>query len=349
MYSPAVTVCVPTYNKSTLLDKSLRSILAQTFSHFKLIVVDDHSTDSTQEVVRSFNDSRIEYVLNSRNLGLTGNWNRCLELAMKEEAPYIAIYHDDDYYAPTILEREVDFLEKHLRVGLVQTAQFYYKEDEDRYSLRKPYPNDRILSDIELLDDLCKKGLYHVTTPSVMARKDAYLKAGSFDPSFKICPDLDLWWRMLEHYDMGYIAQPLVTQRIHDRQLSSSPQASRNAVTQDELRAVLERALERLCEKYRNLNFEKYMCAVRHYCAKQILLVANDALLKADCALVTDACIHAPRVSASLSIYLGAFLLRLLNNPICRRVTSAAIGIYRYIRKIVSQAQTHNTLGRNKK
>lgn len=333
MMPPLVTVCVPTYNKASLLKQSLESILAQTFSDFKLIVVDDHSSDDTREVVASLRDGRVEYVFNATNLGYTANCNRCIDLALESESRYIAIYYDDDYYAPTILEREVDFLERHSRAGFVHTAQFYYNEDEDRYSLRKPYPTDRILSGIELLDDLCLRGRYHITTPSVLVRRDAYVKAGNFEPIFKICPDLDLWWRMLEHYDMGYVAEPLLTQRIHGQQISSSAQALSNAIVQKELLIVLERALQRLGSKRQNMNLERYRAGIYGYCAKQILFISKDALLKGDAAWLGEACDVALQLRPTFVTYMSVLCLRLLNNSLGRRVASMAIKIARSFRE----------------
>lgn len=333
MTSAKVIVCVPTFNKAELLKQSVGSILNQTFSNFKLIIVDDHSSDDTKQVVASFGDPRIRYCVNPRNLGLTANWNRCVELALGEPASYVAVYHDDDHYAPTILEREVAFLERHLHVGFVHTAQLYYNEDQDHYAVRMPYTGDKIISEIDLLDDVCFRGIYHIATPSVLARKDAYVKAGGFDPTFKICPDLDLWWRMLEHYDMGYIAEPLLTQRIHRKQMSSSAEALNNALTQKETGLVLGRALRRLCERYKNLDVERYTRHVQAFCALRILKAARDALLEADHSAVSKACAEAVRTSPRMNIYVGAIALRLLNNGVGRFTVSAIVRCFRYLRR----------------
>ena len=330
---PLVTVCVPTYNKASLLKQSLESILAQTFSDFKLIVVDDHSSDDTWEVVTSLRDERVEYVFNATNLGYTANCNRCIDLALESRSRYIAIYYDDDYYAPTILEREVSFLERYSRAGFVHTAQFYHKEDESRYSLARPYPTDRTLSGIEVLDDLCLRGRYHITTPSVLARRDAYVKAGNFESIFKVCPDLDLWWRMLEYYDMGYVAEPLLTQRIHRQQISSSVQALSNAIEQKELLIVLERALQRLSLKYQNINLERYRVGINRYYAKQILFISKEALLRGDATFLSEACGVALHLTPSFAIYMSVLGLRLLNNSLGRRMASMAIKIVRSFRK----------------
>jgi glycosyltransferase involved in cell wall biosynthesis len=332
MFSLKVTVCVPTYNKATLLDKSLRSILAQTFSHFKLIVVDDHSTDSTQEVVRSLNDSRVHYVLNSHNLGLTSNWNRCLELAMNEDVPYIAIYHDDDIYSPDILKREVEFLDQHSQVGLVHTALYYLSEEDGHYTLRRPYPTDRVMTALEILYDLCEYGRYHITTPSVLARRDAYVRAGTFDPDFKICPDLDLWWRILERFNLGYIADPLITVRIHPAQMSSSEPAARNAITQYETRMVLEKAVARLESSGVERDWRKVRARLNRFCAERMLKAGRDNLLIGNQGRVWEACREALRLSPNLKTRLLALLLVVMNNAVGRIVMRTTRAGWRLVR-----------------
>lgn len=333
MTVPRVTICVPTYNKAEFLGKSLRSILGQTWSDFALIVVDDHSTDATREVVRALADPRIRYVVNKENLGLTANWNRCLELALAEESPYVAIYHDDDLYTPTILEREVNFLERHPRVGLVHTALFYYQEDAGRYTLRMPYKRDRISSHDELLDDLRLTGTYFISTPGVLARRDAYVKAGTFDTSFKICPDLDLWWRMIEHYDIGYIAAPLFVQRIHRKQMSSSRQALRQSINQGEIRRVIEGAIRSLQQRRPDVSIDVYRRCVARYCAKEILRCASVALLDGQAEAVDEACREALRLSPTAKVCLASLVLRALNNRGGRWAAGMARKAVRHLRK----------------
>ena len=89
----SVSVCTPVYNGGDYIEQTIRSILAQTYENFQLIVCDNCSTDNTEEIVRSFKDPRIFYNRNERNLGLVGNANRCLELA---EGDYVHILHHDD-------------------------------------------------------------------------------------------------------------------------------------------------------------------------------------------------------------------------------------------------------------
>ena len=74
-------MCLPVYNGAAYIAESIESVLAQTYGDFRLIVSDNCSTDNTEDIVRSFSDRRLTYVRNARNLGVVGNFNRCLSLA----------------------------------------------------------------------------------------------------------------------------------------------------------------------------------------------------------------------------------------------------------------------------
>src|SRR3982751_3050681 len=88
---PRVTVCVPMYNGERYLAECIESILAQTYTDFQLLLVDDCSTDATRSIAESYAaaDSRVRLIVNHTNLGLVGNWNRCIELATGEWIKFV--------------------------------------------------------------------------------------------------------------------------------------------------------------------------------------------------------------------------------------------------------------------
>jgi glycosyltransferase involved in cell wall biosynthesis len=104
MSSPVVSVCIPTYNGGKYLRETLDSVLAQTYKVFELLVVDDRSSDDTHDILREYSarDKRIRIVRNEKNLGLVGNWNRCVELAYGD---WIKFVFQDDIIAPECIER----------------------------------------------------------------------------------------------------------------------------------------------------------------------------------------------------------------------------------------------------
>ena len=105
--SPRVSVCIPTYNGALYLQECMESILGQTFVGIEILAVDDRSSDKTRAILDSFakRDARVRILSNARNLGLVGNWNRCIELAQGE---WIKFVFQDDWIAPECLERMLD-------------------------------------------------------------------------------------------------------------------------------------------------------------------------------------------------------------------------------------------------
>ncbi len=98
MDQPPLTFAIPFYSGIHYLPRAIESVLAQSDSSWRALVCDDGSVEGTEELVRSYGDSRIAYFKNPRNLGMAGNWNRCLELA---ESDLITLLHEDDELEPS--------------------------------------------------------------------------------------------------------------------------------------------------------------------------------------------------------------------------------------------------------
>ena len=88
-----VTVSIPTYNRARFIGKAVDSVLAQTYKDIEILIIDNASTDDTQKIISSFDDNRIKYVKNEENIGIIGNWNKCIGLA---QGQYLMILGDDD-------------------------------------------------------------------------------------------------------------------------------------------------------------------------------------------------------------------------------------------------------------
>src|SRR5690349_581871 len=103
--NPLISICIPAYNNEAYIAETISSVLSQTYSVFEIIIVDDCSTDNTVEVVRKFNDHRIRFYQNEKNLGMHGNWNRALSLAKGE---YVKLLCGDDTIFPGCLQKQLD-------------------------------------------------------------------------------------------------------------------------------------------------------------------------------------------------------------------------------------------------
>ena len=113
-----VSILMPVYNtRPEHLREAMDSMLAQTFTDFEFLILNDCSTDpQVEEVVKSYHDPRIVYAVNERNLGISGSRNRLLDMAQGE---YLAVMDHDDFSFPSRLEKQVAFLDAHPDVGIV--------------------------------------------------------------------------------------------------------------------------------------------------------------------------------------------------------------------------------------
>lgn len=112
MQDSIISIAIPTY-KSRFLREAISSVLNQTYKNLELIIVNDQSPEDIDSVVNSFNDSRIKYYINEKNIGgkdPVANWNICLSLA---KGQYFSLLCDDDIYEPTFLEEMLQLAEKY--------------------------------------------------------------------------------------------------------------------------------------------------------------------------------------------------------------------------------------------
>lgn len=120
-----VSIIMPTYNCGRFIHESIRSVLAQTYKDWELIIVDDCSTDNTAEIVGQYTDPRIRYMRNERNMGAALTRNRALREA---KGRYIAFLDSDDLWLPEKLEKQIAFMEQN---GYAFTYHEYTEIDED--------------------------------------------------------------------------------------------------------------------------------------------------------------------------------------------------------------------------
>ena len=123
---PKISVLMPVYNTdNTILKQTIESILNQTFADFEFLIVNDCSTnENVEKIVLEYQqkDNRIKYFMNEKNLGISGTRNKLIDLSQGE---YLAVMDHDDISLPNRFEKQVEFLDKHLDVGVVAS---WYEE-----------------------------------------------------------------------------------------------------------------------------------------------------------------------------------------------------------------------------
>ena len=208
---PKVSVVLTTYNRESVLASTVEGILGQTYEDFELIISDDCSSDSTQDICRKYQkcDRRIRYQRNERNLRMPGNLNAGIRVATGE---YIANMHDGDIYDTTLLHKWVSALEACPNAGFVFNAYRALDADgKERKIYREPLPPCSPGSVV--LEEVFFKR-WRFDSPvwgTVMARRSAYQKVGLFDERFGFCSDVDMWMRIAEWFHVAYINEPLIS------------------------------------------------------------------------------------------------------------------------------------------
>jgi glycosyltransferase involved in cell wall biosynthesis len=209
-----VSVCVPSYRGAAYIAATIESALAQTFSDFELLIVDDDSPDETAEVVSRYVDPRLRFLRNERRLGAEANWNRCLDLA---RGRYFKLLPQDDLLAPRCLARQVDVLEsdKGDRLALVFCARTIIDENTRAILSRGYAGRGGVVPSRCLIRACLRRGANLIGEPGgVLFRTALARRVGGFDASLGYVIDLDYWCRLLVEGDAYYIAEKLASFRV---------------------------------------------------------------------------------------------------------------------------------------
>lgn len=218
---PLVSVCIPVFNGERSVAATIESVLCQTFTDFELIIVDDCSSDRSLQLISAYHDKRIRVVVNERNLGAQGNWNRCLT---ESRGRYLKLLPQDDLLAPTCLAKQVFVLDQdeEKRLALVFCARDIIDVAGD-IVMSRTYPGGSrggISAQALIRRCLCF-GTNLIGEPgSVLFRRDTAVDVGLFDASEPYVIDLDYWFRLLLQGDGYYLPEKLASFRVYAGSLS---------------------------------------------------------------------------------------------------------------------------------
>jgi glycosyltransferase involved in cell wall biosynthesis len=213
-----VTVAVPTLNRSSLLRICLTSILAQDYPDFKVIVLDNASSDDTRAVVAAFADPRLVYVGCEENIGQLLNWNRAIDL---NSSPYLNIFHDDDVMLPGFISSSAKILDDN--PGAAISCALARNIDIEGKPLGveglEEWPGG-VIDGTAFLHSVARGQPNAVPPSSIMFRASALGMIGKFDsPHNKHQIDRNLLYRIASRFDIGYIRRELIQLRCHEQQL----------------------------------------------------------------------------------------------------------------------------------
>lgn len=228
---PKVSVILPAYNAEKYIKEAVDSILSQTFGDFELIVINDCSKDSTEQILLSYTDPRLVYVKNEENLGVAGTLNKGLKLA---KGQYIARMDADDISLPQRIEKQVAYLDSRENTAVLGTAL-------ERFGEGIPLQTRSFSQDPEQMkvDLFFSCGLAH---PSIMMRNDVIRALGGYDMAFEGLEDYELWCRVAREHQVTTLPEVLFRYRVHPGQVTKNP--SEKYLTR--IRNLKKRQLEEL-------------------------------------------------------------------------------------------------------
>ena len=222
---PKVTICVPVRNGARTIQRTLDSLLNQDYPNYEIIVSDNCSDDDTAHILSQYASNGVKLFFNPtlEKWGAESNWNHILTLA---EGPFIALYHADDIYTPTMVRRQVEFLLK-------------YPEASAVFSMTQPideYDRAIKMGGLKLPQELKGKEIFHydeflnytlkyttfVVVPTMMSKREIIDGVGVFNwEKYATASDIDLYLRMAKVGPIGVIDELLHKYRISDQQQSA--------------------------------------------------------------------------------------------------------------------------------
>lgn len=216
-----VDIIIPTYNREKYLREAINSVLNQTYQDYKIIVIDDGSTDNTREIMEKYvtnYPNRIKYFY-QMNKGPSAARNKGIAAS---QAMFIAFLDSDDMWYPEKLEVQISFLERNPQFSMCFSESEVINANGNTVyftNLRKSIPRDGwILKYI-----LQKPSIF---TPSVIIRRNVFSSIGTFDESMgNIGEDTDLFLRVALNFQVCLIERPLIKCRIHEQNISFDPLA----------------------------------------------------------------------------------------------------------------------------
>lgn len=215
-----ISVIIPTYNRGYIIGEAIASVLSQSYADFEVLVVDDGSTDETQEVVQTLTEGRVRYLRCERNDGCSAAYNVGISAATGQ---LIAFLDSDDIWKTDYLDRQVSFLTRHTEVDVVFSDTEIREERTTIPSLiglmtafsslldAHPQAEEFVFTARQMY--VCLLEEVPIKPSACVIRRKVLEKAGGFDTAWPSGTDWDLFLRLSRFASFGYINQQLVVQR----------------------------------------------------------------------------------------------------------------------------------------
>ncbi|MDD3138313.1 MAG: glycosyltransferase [Lachnospiraceae bacterium] len=251
-----ISVVMPVYNGEEYLREAINSILNQTFTDFEFIIVNDGSTDGSEDIIKSYNDSRIVYLKNDKNKGIVYSLNRGLD---EVKGKYIARMDCDDISLPYRFQKQYDYMEKHPNVAVCGTNIEFIGSKSGVFGA--------VVNSAWLKASMFFSSV--LAHPTVMMRT-AVIHGENlhYDPIFEKVEDFELWTRISDKHEINNLEEILFRYRIHPKQITQNY----SYVEENSFRKLKRRELEKLKFEYSEAEFDSFV----KYCFRFTDLIYTD-------------------------------------------------------------------------
>jgi len=219
--TPLVSVTIPLYNNERFIAETIESVLHQTMPDFELLIYDDHSSDRSLEIARSFTDNRIRIFTSDRNLGPEGNWNRAVS---QVKGRYVKLLCADDILYPECLEKQVGIFADTCSAGVsLISCQRTIIDPEGKTLIRKVnFIDGGRKEPSDLVRKMVRMGTNIIGEPVCGLYPAALIgKTRGYNARIPYTVDLDFWMQLLRLGDLWMIDEPLCAFRISSESWSS--------------------------------------------------------------------------------------------------------------------------------
>ncbi len=210
--TPRISVIIPVHNRTAQAITAVRSVLAQDFPHYELLLVDDGSTECVRALEELLGDNKALF-LRIPHSGVSQARNAAVAAS---KGKWLAFLDSDDYWEPSKLSEQMRFHEQHADIRISQCAEIWFRRGV-RVNPKKHHAQAQGHAFARSLELCC------ISPSAVMLSRELFDALGGFDPEMRICEDYALWLRATAEHPVGFIDKPLVVKHGgHADQLSRS-------------------------------------------------------------------------------------------------------------------------------
>ena len=230
-----VSILLPVYNAAHTIQETLDSIFNQTYTDYEIIIINDGSTDGSEEIILQNKDSRIHYYSNPENKGLIYTLNQGIDLCQGE---YIVRIDADDIMLPTRIEKQLEYMDKNPQIAASGSAVWNF---------------DGIHRDRLYIPPLQPEKMHYrillgstVPHPAAIIRKSVLDRHNiRFNPDYIHAEDYKFWYDLLQYGDLANLKEPLIKYRHSSTQVSSKHKQTQLAISAQLRREMITKLLQK--------------------------------------------------------------------------------------------------------